>query len=73
MAVSEVGFNRDTVVKVVGKNVDAHKAFEKLTEASFITGRAGLISFLPAVRKVLLKYGEQVSPDRIAEIREKIK
>ncbi|OJV96028.1 MAG: hypothetical protein BGO39_03370 [Chloroflexi bacterium 54-19] len=73
MAVPEAGFNLDTVEKIVDKSIDARKAFKELSKVSFVTGKSGLISYLPSVRKVLLKYGDQVSPDRIDGIREKLK
>jgi hypothetical protein len=71
MAVPD-GFNLDTVEKVLGNKEAARAGYTQLSEATFVEGRAGVLHYLPGVRRVLLRYGELESPARVQEVKAKL-
>lgn len=71
MAVPD-GFNLDTVQQVIDDKEKATAVFERLSEATFVEGRGGLLHYLPVVRHVLLRYGELKSPEQMAAVRKRL-
>ncbi len=75
MAVPE-GFTLDTVKRLLTLNRKteddelAQQIYQYLQQASFVEGRSVRLQYLPVVRRVLLRYGEMTSPEKLEKVKE---